>query len=82
MQIQDKNTFSTSDFYTAAFLKTKGLNLVDIDRTNSKRAFFIFEKHKDRTELVESFLFGYARVEPKSFVAAIKELKQLLHSGI
>ena len=82
MPNKNENTFSTSDFYLAAFLRAKGFNLVDMDRTNTKRAFFIFENRKDKTELVENFLFGNAYVEPKSFIAAIKELKQLLHSNI
>jgi len=76
----EKKQFTLSDFYLAAFLRAKGLELLNIDFTNPRRALFVFEDKKDRQTLVEDFLFGRAKIEPKGFVSAIKELKQLLHS--
>jgi len=80
----NKNTpqFKTSDFYLSAFLLTKGLRLIKIDKSTPQRAVFIFEDREDRQKLVEEFLYSRASVNPKEFVIAIKELKQLLHSSI
>jgi predicted RNA-binding protein YlxR (DUF448 family) len=74
--------YITSDFYLSAFLLSKGLKLIKVDKSNPQRALFIFEDREDRQKLVEEFLYSRASVNPKEFVIAIKELKQLLHSSI
>ncbi len=73
--------FKTSDFYTASYLRARGFKIATVDFADPRRALFVFEDNKDRQCLIEDFLFGRASVEPKSFVVAIKELKQLLHSN-
>jgi predicted RNA-binding protein YlxR (DUF448 family) len=82
MNNKKNQQFSTSDFYLAAFLRAKGFQLLDINKTNPQRALFIFKDKEGRQSLVEDFLFGRAEIEPRSFVSAIKELKQLLHSDL
>lgn len=82
MPNEQNNQFPLSDFYLAVFLRVKGLNIINIDKTNPRRALFVFEDSKDRKKLVGDFLFGRAQVEPKRFAAVIKELKQLLHSSL
>jgi predicted RNA-binding protein YlxR (DUF448 family) len=82
MNNKKNQQFSTSDFYLAAFLRAKGFQLLDINKTNPQRALFIFKDKEGRESLVEDFLFGRAEIEPKSFVSAIKELKQLLHADL
>jgi len=82
MKNENDQQFQTSDFYLSAFLLTKGFKLLDIDKTNLHRALFIFQDRTNRQNLVEDFLFGRAKIEPKSFISAIKELKQLLHSDL
>ena len=74
--------FTLSDFYLAAFLRAKGFRLINITKDDPRRALFIFEDKEDRQSLVEDFMFGRAQLEPKGFVSAIKELKQLLHSDL
>lgn len=74
-------SFTLSDFYLASFLRAKGFDLLTIERGNPHRASFVFKDEENRQSLVEDFLFGHASIEPKSFVSAIKELKQLLYSG-
>jgi hypothetical protein len=80
----DKNIrqFKTTDFYLSAFLLAKGLKLIKVDKSAPQRALFIFEDKEERQKLVEEFLYSRANVNPKEFVVAIKELKQLLHSTI
>jgi len=80
MKDKTVSQFKTSDFYLSAFLRTQGLELIKIDKTNPRRALFIFKDRKDRRSLVEDFLFGRTKVEPKSFISAIKEFKRLLYS--
>lgn len=72
--------FKTSDFYVAAFCKTKGMKLCGMDKTNPKRAVFLFEDTEDRPQLVEDFWQGRAIVEPQAFVSNIRSLKQMLFS--
>lgn len=82
MKNELKQQFLISDFYIAAFCLTKGLKLLHIEKSEPRRASFVFQDTDNRQKLVEDFLFGRASVEPKSFVSAIKELKQLLHSDL
>lgn len=81
MKDEKNSQFILSDFYLAAFLRANGFRLLNIDKNDPRRAVFVFEDKEGRQSLVEDFLFGRAQVEPKSFVSAIKELKQLLHSN-
>ncbi len=74
--------FETPDFYLSAFLLSQRFKLLSIDKANPHKAIFVFQDKKDRQSFVEDFLFGRAIIEPKSFVSAIKELKQLLHSNL
>lgn len=74
-------TYITKDFYLAAFLLTNGLEIVNLDRTDPRRVYFVFHDVEARTSLVEDFLFGRAKVEPKQYAGTIKEIKQLLYSN-
>lgn len=75
-----ENQFVTSDFYTAVFLLSEEYQLISIDKADPRRFRFVFADSKDRTKLLEGFFNGQARVEPRKFVAAIKELKSLMYS--
>ena len=75
-----KNQFTTSDFYTAVFLLSEEYQLVSIDKTDPRRFRFFFDDNEDRAKLLEGFFNGQARVEPRKFTAAIKELKSLMYS--
>ena len=82
MKKENSEKFKCSDFYLSAFLISQGFKLLNIDKSNPRRVLFIFKDRKDRENLVEDFLFGRAQIEPKSFISAIKELKQLLYSDL
>lgn len=75
------NEYQTKDFYTAAFLITKGSSIVNINNNDPKRVFFAFKDFEGREGLVRAFLYGQAVVEPQAFIAAIKNLKGLIHSN-
>ena len=70
----------TSDFYAAAFLRAVGLDLVGIDKSDTRRFNFVFQDEPARADLVDDFFTGRAMVDPRQFVAAIKELKALMFS--
>lgn len=74
--------FKTSNFYLSAFLQAKGINLVDIDKSNPRQSLFVFNETEDRQSLAEDFLFGRGSVEPRKFAQSIKSLKQLLYSNL
>lgn len=76
-----KNEFTTKDFYLSAYLLSQGLRLVRLDKSEPRKVYFVFHDVEARASLVEDFLFGRAQVEPKQFVAAIKEVKQLLYTN-
>lgn len=82
MKNEKNKQFTLSDFYLSAFLRAKSFRLLNIIKTNPRQALFVFEDKANRQSLVEDFLFGRTQIEPKSFVSAIKELKQLLHSDL
>lgn len=82
MENSNARQFKTPDFYLSAFLLVKDFKLIDIDRSDPGRALFVFQDKENRQDLVQDFLFGRTQVEPKGFVSAIKELKQLLHSNL
>ena len=75
-----KNQFTTSDFYTAVFLLSEEYRLISIDKTDLGWFRFVFVDKEDRAKLLEGFFNGQARVEPRKFTAAIKELKSLMYS--
>ena len=83
----DSNTnknYSITNFYLAAFLLTKGLNLVGIDRTNPQRSRFQFVKSPQWERLIEAFSFAKDNdpevlIDARKFVTAIKSLKEKLY---
>lgn len=75
----DEKEFLTVDFYLAAFLRAKGEKTLGTKRINPQKLVFIFKETENQQQLLNDFLFGRANIEPQSFIAAIKELKQVLY---
>lgn len=82
---KDERYYQISNFYPAAFLFAKGLELVNIDKiTDPKRVQFVFADTHEREMLVRSFNFGKdgspeVLVDARKFVSAIKFLKEKLY---
>lgn len=79
-----KDSYQTSSFYTAVFCYVKGLQLIDIDRSDPKRAQFVFADTPNREHLLKRFNFAKRNspevmVDAREFVTAIKELKDKLY---
>ena len=75
-----KIEFILSDFYAAVFLRSSGFNLIGINKSDPRRFNFIFTDKASRAKLLDDFFAGRVVVEPRQFVAAIKELKSLMYS--
>lgn len=77
--------FSTEDFYLSTFLISKDIQLVSIDRTNSRRCKFVFEGNSKIEKLVQAFNFAVPdckdiMVDARKLANAIKDLKTKLYS--
>ena len=70
--------YPVSDFYLAAYLKAKGMKLVDIMR-EGRRVTFVFEDREDRQTLTRDFYNdGVVQVNP--FIHAIQDLKSIIYN--
>lgn len=84
MQDDDKY-FRLTNFYQAAFLFAKGMELVDVDRvSNSQRATFVFVDSPERESFMQSFNFGKedtpeTLVDARKLIAAVRTLKEKLY---
>ena len=81
----NKNQFTTN-FYLAAFLSAKGLNLIGIDRSDSQRSKFQFEKSPQWSRLIEAFNFAKedspeVLIDARKLILAIKSLKEKLYQN-
>jgi len=76
MTVQTMNTYRTSDLYLSAYLKAKGLRLLDKQRSGN-RFVFIFDERDDRKELIQKF-FNDGMVSITAFKNAIQDLKTMV----
>jgi hypothetical protein len=86
-KIKDKNKnelvssdYITSDFYIAVFLRASGYNVIGINKRDPRRFNFVFKNKVSMTKLLDNYFAGRAKVDPRNFTAAIKELKSLMYS--
>lgn len=75
------NTFSTDSFVLASFLLSESCTLLYLDKTDIRRAKFVFDETPLRQELTELFFSHKALVEPHKFFSAQKDIKQLLYES-
>ena len=76
--------FRTNNFYLASFLFAKGLELVNIDRTDTKKCVFVFMDTPLRELLVGVFNFGKendpeAMIDSRKMILAVRTLKDRLY---
>ena len=76
--------FKSSNFYQAAFLVAKGMELADIDFSEPRRCKFVFLDTPEREKLLEFFNFGRedapgAMVDARKLITAVKTLKDKLY---
>jgi len=77
-------TLALNNFYTTCFLLCKGFDLVDIDKTNPRKASFVFENKENIESTLKDFDFAEKQspevmVDARKFIATIKSLKDKLY---
>ncbi len=77
---QQETEYRVSDLYVAAFLLANDAELLSVDKTDRKRAVFVFSNSENSERLLADFWSKRASVEPRAFIAAIKEAKELIYS--
>lgn len=70
--------YFTTNFYLAAFLKAKGLKLVEVTKENG-RSTFIFEDDMQWDNLIKDF-YNDGLVEVSRYKSALQDLKSMIHS--
>lgn len=73
---QTINVYKTSDLYLSAFLKAKGLRLIDKNRAGNKFVF-VFNDRQDRKELIQEF-FNDGLINITAFKNALQDLKTMV----
>lgn len=68
--------YVTSDLYLSAFLKARGMKLVDTQKENSKTCF-VFDDCPNRKMLIQEF-FNDGQVNITAFKNALQDLKTLV----
>ncbi len=77
--------YRLQSFYQAAFLFSKGMELVNIDKiSNPKRATFVFVDSPNREDLLHAFSFGKENdqttlIDARKLITAIRTLKEKLY---
>ena len=72
------STYQTSDLYLSAYLKAKGLKLINTSKCGGKSTF-VFADREDRESLIQDF-FNDGLVNITAFKNALQDLKTLLYN--
>lgn len=75
---QSDTTFQTADLSLTAVLSI-WFPLEEIDRTNPRKAKFVFKKSPRLDELVNSFWRRELKVEPQAYFSQLKTIKARLY---
>ncbi len=76
--LSEKDFYQTTDLACAAALSLF-LQIEAIDRTNPRRAYFVFRKSKELDELLEAFWNRELKVESRAYFDQLKALKTRLY---
>ncbi len=65
----------TQDFYLSAFLRLKGIRMIDMRSSSDNRKLFVFEDNEEFKGLKQQYYWNQANVDPLSYKQSIRELK-------
>lgn len=71
-------TYGTTDLYVGAFLKARGIKLIDVDKAG-RRITFLFENSDKTKRLIKEF-YNEGRVKISDFQHALKDLKSITYN--
>jgi len=77
-QIQ-KPLFESSDLALVAFLSLL-FPIESIDKTNPRKAIFLFSKTRELDEQVRGYWRGETRVEPRAYFDALRRIKARIYA--
>jgi len=76
-----QNNYSTSDAWLASVLMALGEKMVAVERNDSSRALFVFERSEAILRHIEGYKRGELRIEPQNLFVQNKLLKNRLYSS-
>ena len=79
-KVLDTDFYLTSDLSLAATLSLF-FPLVEIDKSNSRKAVFLFQRSSELENLVESYFQNTIKVVPRSYYNQLREIKDSLYSN-
>ncbi len=79
MTLNEDGTYQTSDLALAGALFSLGAKLLTVDRTNPRRALFVFNKEREMDAISQAYWMHQLQVDPLAYFAALKELKCRLY---
>jgi len=73
-------SFKTSDIALVAYLKAKGFQIQNIDRSRGNgKCIFLFEPDPEIESIVLKFFNGQCTVEPMDFLEQTRRVKALIY---
>lgn len=70
--------YFTTDFYLAAFLRAKGLKLIEVMKENG-RSTFVFEGNIEKDNLIKDF-YNNGLIEVGFYKNALQDIKAIIHN--
>lgn len=80
--INQKDYYKTDSFLLASYLVAKGIELADLEPSNSgsEKFIFCFRASKNLHLLIDEYFTLKASIRPQDFANAQKTLKSIIHS--
>lgn len=72
--------FESSDLALVAYLSLQ-FPIESIDKSNPRKAVFIFSKTKALDEQVQSYWRGETQVEPRAYFDELRRIKSRIYAG-
>lgn len=72
--------YVTNDLSLAATLVAWGFQMLDIDKTDDKKALFVFENNENLADSIKSYWSDLKPILPKRLLSTLKDLKSQIYS--
>lgn len=80
MNVLHEKYFSTYDIFLSSTLVTLGFKIESLDKQNKQKVEFCFIREKELDETIQMYWARELRIEPQSFSANLKSLKNRIYS--
>ncbi len=72
--------YKSSDMGEASSLHAGGFRVVNVDKSNPKRVFFVFEKTNELETSINRYWSGDLKLPANTLISSIKYLKVLIYA--